>query len=46
MLVNVSPINISSTDIRSRLEQGKSVKYLLPVEVESYIISKRLYGFR
>jgi nicotinate-nucleotide adenylyltransferase len=46
MLLNVSPINISATDIRTRITEGKSVKYLLPADVESYIISHRLYAFR
>ena len=42
-LVNVSPVIISATDIRTLAAQGKSVKYLLPAEVESYIISENLY---
>jgi len=46
MLLNVSPSNISATDIRTRITEGKSVKYLLPAEVESYIISHKLYAFR
>lgn len=46
MLLNVSPINISATDIRTRMAQGKSAKYLLPADVESYIISHRLYADR
>ena len=46
MLLNVSPINISATDIRTRIAQGKSVKYLLPADVESYIISHKLYASR
>jgi len=46
MLLNVSPITISATDIRTRRAQGKSVKYLLPADVESYIISHKLYAFR
>ncbi|MBI5848562.1 MAG: nicotinate-nucleotide adenylyltransferase [Nitrospirae bacterium] len=46
MLLNVSPINISATDIRSRIAQGKSLKYLLPADVESYIISHKLYAIR
>jgi len=46
MLLNVAPINISATDIRTRMAEGKSVKYLLPADVESYIISHKLYAFR
>ncbi len=44
MLLNVSPLNISSTDIRTRIIEGKSLKYLLPADVESYIISHKLYA--
>jgi len=46
MLLNVAPINISATDIRTRRAEGRSVKYLLPADVESYIISHKLYAFR
>jgi len=42
-LLPVSPVAISATDIRSRAAQRKSIKYLLPAEVESYIISENLY---
>lgn len=45
-LLNVSPVNISATDIRTRITEGKSLKYLLPADVESYIISHKLYAFR
>ena len=43
-LLNVTPVTISATDIRTLAAQGKSVKYLLPAEVESYIIFENLYG--
>ena len=43
-LLNVAPIIVSATDIRTLISQGKSVKYLLPAEVESYIISQNLYA--
>ncbi len=46
MLLNISPVNISATDIRGRIAQGKSMKYLLPAEAESYIISHKLYASR
>jgi len=46
ILAKVSPVNISATDIRTRMKQGQSIKYLLPAEVESYIISHHVYDFR
>ena len=42
-LTKVTPIGISSTDIRKSVKKGYSIKYMLPENVESYIISKSLY---
>lgn len=36
-------IEISSTDIRSRVAQGKSIRYMVPYSVEEYIMNKELY---
>ena len=41
--LRLTPIGISSTGIRRLLKEGKSIKYLLPAEVESYIIVNKLY---
>lgn len=41
--LEVPALAISSTDIRSRSHAGKTIKYLLPVEVEMYIKKNRLY---
>jgi len=42
-MLRTTALEISSTDIRKRLRQHESIKYLLPENVESYIISHNLY---
>lgn len=41
--VRTSLLDISATEIRRRIKRGLSVKYLLPQEVESYIILNKLF---
>ncbi|SDZ34434.1 nicotinate-nucleotide adenylyltransferase [Proteiniborus ethanoligenes] len=41
--VTVPALQISSTDIRNRIKNGMTVKYLLPESVEAYIIKHKLY---
>ncbi|MDI6739433.1 MAG: nicotinate-nucleotide adenylyltransferase [Candidatus Edwardsbacteria bacterium] len=41
--VAISGIDISASAIRERIKQGKSIRYLVPTAVESYITRKRLY---
>jgi nicotinate-nucleotide adenylyltransferase len=36
-------LDISSTDIRQRVAESRPVKYLLPLEVEQYILDQGLY---
>ncbi len=43
ILVKLTPLGISATAIRRLIRQGKSIKYLLPPEVYSYIITNNLY---
>lgn len=39
----MTPVDISSTDIRSRAASGRTIKYLVPDIVESYIRKHDLY---
>lgn len=43
VFVRIEGIQVSSTQIRRLLREGRSIKYLVPDEVESYILSKKLY---
>ena len=46
VLLNITPLNISATAVRRLVSEGRSIKYLLPESVESYIISNNLYRER
>jgi nicotinate-nucleotide adenylyltransferase len=41
--LSVPMLEISSTDIRHRIRENKSVKYLLKPEVEEYVINNKLF---
>lgn len=43
--VDIPLIEISSTMLRSRLREKRSVKYIVPDAVYSYIKGERLYGY-
>jgi nicotinate-nucleotide adenylyltransferase len=42
-LVTIPPIGIASTDLRRRLAEGASIRYMVPRAVEAYIKAHRLY---
>lgn len=44
LFVDIPPIGIASSDIRRRLLEGKSIRYLVPKSVEAYIAAHDLYG--
>jgi nicotinate-nucleotide adenylyltransferase len=44
--VTVPSIGIASTDLRDRLAQGRSVRYMVPRGVEAYIEAQALYRGR
>lgn len=41
--VVITPIEVSSEDIRARLKEGRSIRYLVPEKVRKYIIERKLY---
>jgi nicotinate-nucleotide adenylyltransferase len=45
-LCRITGLDISASSIRKLVKEGKSIKYLLPESVESYIISHTLYKNR
>lgn len=44
--IKLTDIAISASEIRGRLKEGKSIRYLVPSEVEAYIKKRSLYRGR
>ena len=42
--LTLTPMDISSTNVRALFRQGKSTEHMVPTEVVSYIQEHRLYG--
>ncbi|MFN0159024.1 MAG: nicotinate-nucleotide adenylyltransferase [Bacteroidota bacterium] len=42
-LCEVPLIDLASSEIRRRVKEGKSIRYMVPVAVESYIVNQGLY---
>lgn len=43
IMVEINGLHVSSTQVRHRVREGKSIKYLVPLKVEEYIKAKGLY---
>ena len=44
LFAEITPVDISSTDIRCRARQGRSIRFLVPPSVEAYVRRYGLYG--
>ncbi len=41
--LTIPGLDISSTDLRRRVQEGRSIKYLTPESVEEFVLERRLY---
>jgi nicotinate-nucleotide adenylyltransferase len=41
--VTIPPIGIASNDLRRRVAEGRSIRYLVPRGVEAYLVEQKLY---
>jgi nicotinate-nucleotide adenylyltransferase len=46
VFVSITPLMISASDIRQRCADGRSIRYLVPREIEDYLRTHRLYAGR
>jgi nicotinate-nucleotide adenylyltransferase len=42
--IDITAVDISSTDVRTRVEKGRTIRYLVPRKVEEYIRANNLYA--
>lgn len=42
-LLSTRNIDVSSTEIRKRIKEGKSIRWLVPENVEKYILQRKIY---
>lgn len=42
-IISIPTLDISSNKLRDRIKEGKTIKYLVPWEVEKFIIKNKLY---
>jgi nicotinate-nucleotide adenylyltransferase len=43
IMLKIEGLEISSTQIRKRIRENRSIKYLVPEEVLNYLTQSRLY---
>lgn len=43
-LLTIPQVDISSSDIRERLKEGRSIRYFVPEQVRQFIEERQLYG--
>lgn len=43
LLLSTRNIDVSSTEIRKRIKEGKSIRWLVPERVEKYILQRKVY---